>query len=191
MPKRKGVREGILRGLYLYQRSKARAPKLRAQLLGSGAILNEALKAQQMLNEDFGVAADVWSVTSFKALHEDALECERWNMLNPDEDAKTPYVAECLNSTVGPLVFATDYVKALPASLGPWLTKTVVPLGTNGFGRSEDRESLRDFFEVDARFITLSTLAALAREGKLKPSVVTGAIEKLGIDTDKLNPLIS
>src|SRR5690606_29954126 len=119
-------------------------------LFGSGSIMNEVLKAQEML-AGYGVAADVWSVTSYKELRRDALACDRWNMLDPGEKPRVPYVTECLKDAPGVFVAASDYIKALPDSIARWIPGRFVPLGTDGFGRSETREALRDFFEVDAR----------------------------------------
>jgi len=179
------VREGVLRGLYLFKPSEQKK-KLRAQLFGSGAIMNEILKAQEMLL-DYGVAADVWSVTSYKALHQDALRVERRNRLHPEREPEKPFVYEALKDAEGVFVAASDYLKLLPDALSRHLPRPVVSLGTDGFGRSEAREELRDHFEVDARFITLSTLHALSQEGRLKASVVAKAIEDLNINPDKLD----
>ena len=184
-------REGILKGMYKLIPSAAKGAKLKAQLLGSGSILNEVVKAQKMLEEKYGVAADVWSVTSYKELRRDAMECDRWNMFNADKPAKVPYVTECLNDSEGVIVAASDYVKMLPDALARWMPRTLLSLGTEGYGRSETRKALRDFFEVDARYITLATLAALARDGKVKADVVTKAMKDLEIDPNKLNPMIS
>ncbi|HKD92150.1 MAG TPA: pyruvate dehydrogenase (acetyl-transferring), homodimeric type [Terriglobales bacterium] len=187
-----GAREGILRGLYRVRASEAKDNKMpRAQLLGSGAILWEVLKAQELLQEKYGVAADVWSVTSYKELYKDGISAERWNMLHPDADGKRriPYVMQCLKDTEGPIVAASDYVKTLPLSISKWCPRPIIPLGTDGFGRSETRASLRDFFEVDARFVTLATLNALAQDGKIKSGVVQQAIKDLEINVNKPDPL--
>ena len=143
------VREGILKGMYRYRASENKESKLRAQLFGSGAILNEALRAQEIL-EKYGVAADVWSVTSYKALYSDGIETDRWNRLHPAEKARVPYVTECLKDAPGVLVAATDYLKTLPSMISQWVPRRMASLGTDGFGRSEGRASLRDFFEVDS-----------------------------------------
>jgi pyruvate dehydrogenase E1 component len=160
-------------------------------LLGSGAIMFEVLKAQQILEEKYGVGADVWSVTSYKELYRDANDCERWNMLHPGEPAKVPYVTQMLKDAPGPFIAASDYMKVLPESLGKWVPGQLVSLGTDGFGRSESRVALRDFFEVDAKHIVLATLGALARENKIGTDVVKRAIQELGINSDKANPAIS
>ena len=186
-----GAAQGILAGMYKFKGSELKGAGMQAQLLGSGAILNEVIKAQEILAERYGVAADVWSVTSYKELHRDALEVERWNMLNPGEPPKTPYLTQCLADAPGVFVAATDYVKALSDSVSRWFPRPLISLGTDGFGRSEGRAALRDFFEVDARFITLATLTALAREGKLDSEAVRKAMRDLRIDPDKLDPMIS
>ena len=187
-----GSREGILKGMYRFRASGGKSngkPKLRAQLFGSGAILREALRAQEILEEKYGVAADVWSVTSYKALYTDGIETERWNLLHPGEKPRVPYVAECLADAPGVLVAASDYLKALPNLIDRWVPRRMASLGTDGFGRSEGRASLRDFFEVDARFITLATLNELMREGKIQASVVEKAINELGINPEKPDPV--
>jgi pyruvate dehydrogenase E1 component len=186
-----GVREGILRGMYRVKASENQDAKLRAQLFGSGAILNEVLEASRILAEQYNVAADVWSVTSYKELYRDGHEVERWNMLHPSEKPRTPYVTSCVADAPGVFVAASDYVKALPDSISQWLPRQLVSLGTDGFGRSDARDALREFFEVDRRFITLATLVALAREKKIKMDVVQKAIKDLGIDPEKANPFTS
>jgi len=185
-----GAREGILRGMYRLRAAENAKGKLRAQLFGSGAILLEVMKAQEML-EKYGVAADVWSVTSYKELYRDALDAERWNRLHPGEDRRKTYIAECLKDAPGVMVAASDYMKALPNLISDWFPRRVACLGTDGFGRSEGRAALREFFEVDARFITLTTLCELAQEKQIDVAVVQKAIKDLGIDPDKPNPMIS
>src|SRR4051812_12272437 len=183
-----GSRDGIVKGLYRFNQSGLKDAKLKAQLLGSGAILPEVIKAQAML-EKYGVAADVWSVTSYKELYKDAISTERWNMLHPAEKARVPYVTEQLSGTEGVLIAASDYIKTLPLSVSRWMPRPLHALGTDGYGRSENRASLRDFFEVDAKFVTLATLSELAREKKIKPDVVQQAMKDLGISADKNDPL--
>src|SRR5277367_6831878 len=190
-PMPEDAREGILRGMYKYRAASNPDGKLRAQLFGSGAILNEALKAQQMLAEKFGVAADVWSVTSYKELYMDGNETDRWNRLHPSETPRVPYVTQCLKGAEGVVVAATDYLKTLPNVISKWVPNRMASLGTDGFGRSEGRTSLREFFEVDARFIVVATLNELFLDGKIEPAVVDQAIKCLGIDADKPNPAIS
>jgi pyruvate dehydrogenase E1 component len=186
-----GAAEGILKGMYLFRASANKKSELRAQLFGSGAILNEALRAQEILEQKYGVAADVWSVTSYKALYTDGVETDRWNRLHPGEKPRVPYVTEILKDAPGVLVAATDYLKTLPSMIRPWLPRRIASLGTDGFGRSEGRTSLRDFFEVDSRFITLAALDELYHEGKIEKRVVEKAIVDLGIQKDKPNPVTS
>ena len=186
-----GVEEGILKGMYKIRTAVNRKAKLRAQLFGNGAILNEVLRAQEMLEKQFGVAADVWSVTSYKCLYTDGIETERWNRLHPGEKQRVPYVAQCLDGAQGVLVAATDYLKTLPNMVSKWMPRRLASLGTDGFGRSEGRTALREFFEVDARFITLATLHELYQDGLLEKDVVTKAIQELGINPEKPNPVIS
>jgi pyruvate dehydrogenase E1 component len=182
-----GSRDGILKGMYRLRPASNGKPKLKAQLLGSGAILNEVLAAQKLL-EKYDVAADVWSVTSYQELYRDGHACDRWNMLHPGETPRIPYVEQCLKDAPGVIVAATDYLKVLPDSIDRWMPRHVRSLGTDGFGRSEDRKHLREFFEVDARFVALGTLAELAQEGKIDRKVVAQAIKDFGIDPEKLNP---
>jgi len=190
-PMPSGVREGILKGMYKYRASANKKAKLKAQLFGSGAILNEVLHAQEMLEQKYSVAADVWSVTSYKELYVDAIETERWNRLNPGEKPRVPYVTRCLADAPGVFVAASDYLKTLPNMISKWMPRRLAALGTDGFGRSEGRTSLRDFFEVDAKFITLATLHELSADGKVDPKVVDKAIEDLGIVKTKPNPVTS
>jgi len=186
-----GAREGILKGLYRFRAASKPDAKLRAQLFGSGAILPEVIKAQEILESKYNVAADVWSVTSYGELYRDGHACERWNMLHPSDKPKVPYVTQCLSKAPGVFVAASDYVKALPDSIDRWLPRPLTALGTDGFGRSESRASLREFFEVDYRYVIVATLAALARDGKLDASVVDQAIKAHNINADKSNPAIS
>jgi pyruvate dehydrogenase E1 component len=188
-PMPEGSREGILKGMYRIRPTADSKSKLRAQLFGSGAILREALRAQEILQEKYGVAADVWSVTSYKALYYDGIEKERWNLLHPEETPKVPYVTECLADAPGVLVAATDYLKTLPNMIAQWMPRRMATLGTDGFGRSEVRASLRDFFEVDSRFIVLATLHELQREGKVPAALVQKAVKDLEIDAEKRNPV--
>ncbi len=190
-PMPEGTKEGILKGIYRYKKSELKDTKLKAHLWGSGSIFNEVLKAQKILDEKYNVSADVWSVTSYKELYRDAIDAERWNMLNPDKEQQTPYVSQCFADEKGVFVAASDYVKALPASIAKWVPGRLVALGTDGFGRSDTREALRDFFEVDYRYIALAALHALAGEKQIETSVVEKAIEELEINPEKLNPLVS
>jgi pyruvate dehydrogenase E1 component len=186
-----GAREGILKGMYVVRPTGTPNAKLRAQLFGSGTILIEALKAQQILEERYGVGADVWSVTSYVNLYRDGHACERWNRLHPADKPRVPYVTQATKKAPGVFVAASDYLKVLPDAIDRWLPRRMHALGTDGFGRSETRAALRDFFEVDARFITLATLHALALEKQVAPDVVTQAITDLAIDPDKVNPAVS
>jgi len=187
----KGSKEGILKGMYKLKATKKRSAKAKAHLMGSGTILNEVVKAQEILEKDYGVAADVWSVTSYKNLHLDALDTERWNMLNTGKKAKVPYVAEVTKDEKGVFVSASDYVQILGDSISKWLPGELHTLGTFGFGRSEGREQLRDFFEVDAKHIAYAALHSLVKEGSLKADVLKKAQKQLKIDSEKRNPLNS
>ncbi len=186
-----GVRDGILKGMYLFKKSGKKDAKLRAQLMGSGAILLETLKAQEILESKFGVAADVWSVTSYKQLYMDGNACARWNMLHPGETPRVPFITQLTKDVPGVFVAASDYVKTLPESVSQWLPRPLVALGTDGFGRSEGRASLRDFFEVDAKHIVLATLTGLLREGQVTADCVQKAVKELGINPEKPNPAVS
>jgi pyruvate dehydrogenase E1 component len=188
MPKGDRVKEGIIRGMYRYRPARLKKSKSKAHLLGSGAILNEAIKAQEILENDFGIAADVWSVTSYKELYQDAVECERWNLLHPKKRARIPYVSDLLAKEKGVFVAASDYMKVLPASIAQWFPGPLHCLGTDGFGRSDSRERLRDFFEVDARYIVVATLKQLEATAEVSSGTVAKAISTLGINPEKLNP---
>ena len=184
-----GVEEGILKGMYKFKSSAKKRARLKAHLFGSGAIINSALKAQSLLEEKYQVSADVWSITSYKALHRDALDAERWNRLHPGKKPRLSYIEQCLAKERGVYVMASDYVKALPESIARWFPNPPISLGTDGFGRSESREALRDHFEVDYRFIALGALSALAREGQIECEVVAQAMKDLKIDPAKPNPI--
>ncbi|MCH2659103.1 pyruvate dehydrogenase (acetyl-transferring), homodimeric type [bacterium] len=183
-----GVEEGILKGMYKFRASTKKRAKLKAHLYGSGAIMNSALAAADILEQDYKVGADVWSITSYKALHRDCLDAERWNRMHPGAKPRLSYVEKCLADERGVHVMASDYVKALPESIARWFPNPPVALGTDGFGRSESREALRDHFEVDKRFIVLGALSALAREGQIECDVIKQAMQDLNIDPDKANP---
>jgi pyruvate dehydrogenase E1 component len=186
-----GVRDGILKGIYRFRAASKPDAKLRAQLFGSGAILPEVIKAQEILESKYNVSADVWSVTSYTELYREGHRCERWNMLHPGESPKVPYVSQCLEGAQGVLIAASDYVKAMPDSIDRWLPRPMTVLGTDGFGRSESRAALREFFEVDYRYVIVATLGALAREGKIDASVVTDAMKAHNINPEKSNPASS
>jgi len=190
-PMPRGVKEGIIKGIYKFKSAGSKKTKFTANLFGSGAILNKVIEAQQILQEKYQVTADIWSVTSYKELHYDAILADRWNMLHPDKKARSPYVSQALAGTSGVFVAASDYVKALPESISKWIPGRLISLGTDGFGRSDGRRHLRDFFEVDARYITLATLYGLHLEGKFKAADVKKAIKDLDIDPEKANPLLS
>jgi len=190
-PMPEGVREGIIRGIYKLKGSGKGDVKPSVHLLASGAILNRAIEAQKILEGKYAVAADVWSVTSFKELHRDGLLTERWNMFHPDQQAKTPYVSQVFQDAQGVFVAASDYVKTLPESISKWIPGRLISLGTDGFGRSDGRAHLRDFFEVDERYIALAALYGLAREGKIPVDSVIAAMKDLDIDPEKANPMVS
>jgi pyruvate dehydrogenase E1 component len=185
-----GVKEGILKGLYKFKASERKAGP-RAHLFGSGTILNEALKAQEILADKYNVSADVWSATSYKELYKDAISTERENMLSPNKKPKTPYIGKILAKEKGVFVAASDYIKALPGSIAKWIPGRFVMLGTDGYGRSDSRAALREFFEVDARYITLATLHALVQDKKLEPEVAARAVKDLEINAKKPDPLTS
>jgi len=181
-----GVEEGILRGLYRFREAPGELPH-RAQLLGSGPMIQTALRAQELLAEH-EVAADVWSAPSYQQLRMDALETERWNRLHPGEAKRTPYVTRVLNGAEGPIVAVTDSMKAIPDQIARWVPQPFVPLGTDGFGRSDTRDALRRFFEVDAEHTVVAVLSALADLGEVKPEAVAEAIQKYGLDPDHPSP---
>src|SRR5271167_3104549 len=181
-----GCEEGILRGIYKYR--EAANGKAVVQLFGSGPILNEALRAQDILAEKFGIAADVWSVTSYNELRRDALSTERWNRLHPDQSARVPYIVEALKGAEGPIVAATDYMKVVPDQLAPWLRERLVSLGTDGFGRSDNRQHLRRHFEINAESIATAALSRLARDGKFDAKKAQKAFEELGVATEGQDP---
>ncbi len=191
MPAVKDIRQGILKGIYRFKPSSKPDLKLKAQLFGSGTIMYEVLKAQTILEEKYGVAADVWSVTSYKELYRDGNDCERWNRLHPTETQRIPFLTQALEGAPGVLVAASDYMKVLPETISQWMPRPLVALGTDGFGRSESRVALRDFFEVDAKHIVLATLNALAKDKQIKHEAVQKAMADLGINPEKLDPTIS
>lgn len=184
-----GVEQGVVNGLYRYQTA-PRNHSLKAQILGSGTAMLAALEAQRILDEEYDVAADVWSATSYKLLREDALSCERWNRLHPTDAPRTPYVTEQLGGVEGPVVAATDYMKIVPDQVARFVPQPFITLGTDGYGFSDTREALRAHFEVDAAHIVVSVLDGLAQMGDLKSEDVLAAITKLGIDTEKPDPRV-
>lgn len=183
-----GSREGILRGMYRLQAAPEGLVGPPVRLLGSGSILNEVMQARLVLADRYGVPAEVWSVTSYKALYTDALDAERWNLLHPDQEPRVPYVTRCLADSDAPVVAASDYVKALPESIARFIPGTLHSLGTDGYGRSETREALRDFFEVDRRYVALAALHGLARQGRAEPALVRKALQEMHLDPEKPNP---
>jgi pyruvate dehydrogenase E1 component len=186
MPEGDGVREGILSGIYKYSAA-ANGPAM-AQLFGSGSILNEALKAQKILAEKYQIATDVWSVTSYSELRREALATERWNRLHPGAEPRKTHIAKTMESATGPIIASSDYLKAVPDQIAPWLTGRLTSLGTDGFGRSENREHLRNFFEISAEAIVQATLSALARSGAIPAEKAESAIAELGFNAEKKDP---
>jgi pyruvate dehydrogenase E1 component len=188
-PMPEGVKDGIIKGLYRYSKTSKKFP-LRAHLFGSGAIMNQVLEAQKILEEKYHVAADVWSITSYNELRREALNVERANLLDPGAK-KVPYITQTLKGEEGVFIAASDYMKTLPDSIRQWVPGPFTALGTDGFGRSESREALRDFFEVDAKHIVWAALVALHNEKKIGADVLTKARKELPINPKKLNPMVS
>ena len=182
-----GVREGILKGMYLLK--PGGRGKVRVNLLGAGTILREVMGAADVLEKEFGVPADVFSVTSFSELRREALDAERWNLLHPDQPQRTAHVRQCLSGHSGPFVAATDYMRTVPDQIRQWVPGRYHVLGTDGYGRSDSRAALRGFFEVDRRYVVLAALKALADDGMLDVATVRSAIDRFGIDPDKPNPV--
>ena len=187
-PMPEGVEEGILKGLYRFRDAGDDAvPAVR--LLGSGAIMNEVVEAREMLAGRFGVHSEVWAATSYQQLHREAMEAERWNRLHPGEPPRVPWVARLLGDAQDTVVVAaSDYSKTLPASISPWVPGPFVALGTDGFGRSDNRVALREYFEVDARHVAWAALEGLARRGRFPEKRLRDAMSSLGIDPDKQAP---
>jgi len=184
-----GVEAGVLKGLYKFSAAEKPDKKPRVHLFGSGAILREAIAAQSLLDERFGVAADVWSATSYLLLRREALACERWNLLHPDQPPRVPYVTQVLADEPFPVIATGDYMKSVPDQIARWVPGGLRPLGTDGFGRSEARAELRDHFEIDARYTALAALQELARIGKFERSKLAAAVKTLNINPDKLDPI--
>jgi pyruvate dehydrogenase E1 component len=186
----KDAEEGIVRGMYQLPNPKTKLKKApKVQLLGSGTILLEVIAAQALLASDFGVIAQVWSCTSFNELRRDGISTSRWNMLHPEESPRLSHVEQCLSNTEGPIVAATDYMRIFADQIRPYIpNKNYVVLGTDGFGRSDTREKLRDFFEVDRRYIVIATLSAMAEEGTIPKATIVDAIKKYGVDPNKPEP---
>ncbi|MGF1586519.1 MAG: pyruvate dehydrogenase (acetyl-transferring), homodimeric type [Bacteroidales bacterium] len=187
MPKMpEGVEEGILKGMYKVRKSKKSGEKI--NLFGSGAILNEALRAAEILEEKYGLQVDVFSVTSYKELYDEAREIERWNRLNPEKKAKKTYIEQCISGTNGLYLAAHDYVKAIPMTISRWIPGVFTVLGTDGFGRSDNRRALRDYFEVDDKHIAYAALHSLFSNGKLDKKIIVKAKKDFKIDSEKFNP---
>jgi pyruvate dehydrogenase E1 component len=182
-----GVDDGILKGLYRYRTSDAKHA-LKAQLFGSGPLLLQVLRAQEMLAEKWGVAADVWSMTSPVLLRNDALAVERWNRLHPTEKPRTPYVATALKGAAGPVVVTSDWIKSVNDMPARWVPNRFVALGTDGYGRSDTRDALRRHFETDAEHVVVATLHALMLDGQVKPETVAKAIAEYGLNADAIDP---
>jgi pyruvate dehydrogenase E1 component len=183
-----GAEEGIRKGMYLFRDGgKAKGP--RVQLMGSGTILREAIAAADLLRDDWGVTADIWSCTSFNELRREGLDVDRWNMLHPTDAPRVPYVEQCLKEHEGPVIAATDYMKTYAEQVRPFLPRRFRVLGTDGFGRSDYRVKLRQFFEVNRSYIAIASLKALADEGTISPVKTAEAIKKYGINPDKPNPV--
>jgi pyruvate dehydrogenase E1 component len=185
----KGVEKGIIRGMYLLKETRAKKGQPKVQLFGSGTILREVIEAAEMLEKDWNVAADIWSITSYNELAREARDCERWNMLNPEKEPRISYVEKCLKNREGPVISASDYVRNVAEQIHNFVPMTYTVLGTDGFGRSDTRKQLRKHFEVNSNYITLATIKTLADEGKFEASNVNDAIRKYSIDVNKPNPI--
>jgi pyruvate dehydrogenase E1 component len=183
-----GVEEGIIKGMYLLQEKKKKSKK-HVQLLGSGTILREAIEAARMLEDDYGVTADIWSVTSFTELRRDGLSAERHNRMHPEAKPRQAYVSELLADRKGPIIAATDYMRLYADQIRPFIAAPFTTLGTDGYGRSDTRKQLRHFFEVDAKFIALAALEALVRQGEMPKSTLTDAMKRYKISSEKLDPV--
>jgi pyruvate dehydrogenase E1 component len=187
-----GAEAGIIKGMYLFSEQKTENKKQKTptvQLMGSGTILREAIAAAELLKNDFGVNSDIWSVTSFTELRRDGIDCERWNMLHPEDPPRASFVEQCMDKRTGPVIAATDYMRSFADQIRGFLPKHYTVLGTDGFGRSDTRKNLRQFFEVDRFYITVAALKALADEGTIKASEVSRAITLYNINPDKPNPV--
>jgi pyruvate dehydrogenase E1 component len=183
-----GAEDGIRRGMYLWQESTAKKTGTKVQLLGSGTILREVIAAADLLEQDFGVAADIWSCPSFTELRRDGMAAERWNLLHPEQAPRKSYVEQCLAGRKGPVIASTDYMRAFAEQIRPYIPTRFVCLGTDGFGRSDYRKALRRFFEVDRHYVAVAALKALADDGALPIQKVTDAIAKYGLDVERAPP---
>jgi pyruvate dehydrogenase E1 component len=187
----KGAEKGIVKGMYLFQEGKAKKGQKKVQLFGSGTILREVIAAAEMLEKDFNVVADIWSITSYNELAREARDCERWNMLHPEKPARISYVEKCLQDREGPVIAASDYVRNVADQIRTFVPKTYTVLGTDGFGRSDTRKNLRRHFEVNSHYVALATIKTLADAGELEAAKVKDAIKKYNIDVNKPNPIVS
>jgi pyruvate dehydrogenase E1 component len=185
-----GVEQGIIKGLYKFKAG-ATGKKHKAHLLGSGPIIRSALAAQDILAERYDVSADVWSATNYKQLRTEALRVERWNMLHPTEAPQKPYVQTALGNEEGVFVAVSDYMRIVPEQIARWVPGGLTSLGTDGFGRSDTRERLRRFFEVDAECTVIATLHAMAQKGIVPRELVAQAIKDLQVDPDKNFPQLA
>jgi len=192
MPKMpRDCREGIIKGMYRFKKSGKKSKKKKANLLGSGALMTQVIKAAEILEKDYGVAVDIWSITSYKALYDNAIDTDRKNRLNAQLNTSYNYIQQCFEDEEGVIVAVTDYLKALPESIAKWFPQKLTALGTDGFGRSDDREALREFFEVSYNHIVFAALYDLAVSGEIKAKELKDAAKDLGIDPKKANPRTS
>jgi pyruvate dehydrogenase E1 component len=182
------AQRGILEGMYRLHSNDVGHDRPRVQLFGSGPIVRESLRAQEILAEKYQISSDVWSVTSYKQLRTNAAAASRWNWLHPEEEPRRSYLQEVLSGVQGPFIASSDYVRQVPEAIAPWVPGQMVVLGTDGFGLSETRSNLRRHFEVDAECITVAALYALANEGQVERAQVTRAIKDLGIDPEQIDP---
>jgi pyruvate dehydrogenase E1 component len=187
MPAHEGVEEGIVKGMYKLSKSESKS-KVKAQLMSSGPILKEAVKAAAILEEKYNVATDVWSVTSFNRLRNDAMDTERWNTHHPESEPKFSFLEESLKGEKGTFVASTDYMRIVSEGISRWVPGGLHCLGTDGHGMSSSREELRRFFEIDTESIVLKTLVELAKKGEIDKKIPAQAMKDLGIDSEKMNP---
>jgi pyruvate dehydrogenase E1 component len=183
-----GAEDGIRRGMYLFREGVGKKNAPRVQLLGCGTILREVIAAAELLQKDFGIAADVWSCPSFNELRRDGLAAERWNLLHPSQTPRKSYVEECLDGRQGPVIASTDYMRAFAEQIRPFVPQRYVCLGTDGFGRSDYRVALRKFFEVNRHYVVVAALKSLADEGVVPKPKVAEAIAAYGIDPERPPP---
>jgi len=183
----KGIEQGIIDGIYSFSTSKVKGPKV--QLMGSGVILREVIAAANMLEKDFNIAADVYSVTSFTELRRNALDVERWNRINPDKKERNSIIQNVIQDRESPIIASTDYMKSYPEQIACFLTNPFVALGTDGYGRSDSREALRSFFEVDRYHVVIAALKSLVDSKQIDKTVLISAIKKFKIDGQKPNPV--